>query len=264
MYLFTLIKFVFFYIYISISRFFNGKQIMKKSDLEKYIETRKKKFTQLLKDLSNYTAEELQQLNKNIVPSSNEDEYNSLWKSRILMDATPRGNIIMFYDTYKMAFSYYSDTNGLPYSILNMVAMRYVTTYNCFDYFIDNEIATSLIIAPVESETPAPTSQPDLPIVPILPIIKTPFAKFKNYKNPVNETKEGGNNIEMKRNVFINMGKMVNFSFIQKRGDKKKNDKIRKILFKDTDPHQFDDVFQEPSYGDKKMSYLEYKKSKSV
>ena len=61
------------------------------------------------------------------------------WKKKILIESTPRGNIIMFYDVYKNGFSYYSDQNSIPYSLLNTVAMKYVRIFLCRDLFIDDK-----------------------------------------------------------------------------------------------------------------------------
>lgn len=66
------------------------------------------------------------------------------WKTRILIETTPRGNIIMFYDTYKQGFAYYCDSNCIPYNILNAVAMKYVLTFYCRDFFVDNRISQYL------------------------------------------------------------------------------------------------------------------------
>jgi len=67
------------------------------------------------------------------------DEHNYLeqkWRTKILIENTPRGNIIMHYDAYKLAFAYYSDQT-VPYPLLNAVAMKYVLTFFCRDFFMD-------------------------------------------------------------------------------------------------------------------------------
>lgn len=61
------------------------------------------------------------------------------WKRRILMQSTPRGNVIMFYDVYKHGFSYYAD-NSVPYTVLNAVVMKYVLLYRCRHFFLDEQI----------------------------------------------------------------------------------------------------------------------------
>ena len=59
------------------------------------------------------------------------------WRSRVLVEYTPLGNIIMNYDVYRFGFSYYSDNNSLNYDLLNAVAMKYVKIFHCLDFFMD-------------------------------------------------------------------------------------------------------------------------------
>ena len=68
-------------------------------------------------------------------------------EKKILVENTPRGNVYMFYDSYKLAFSYYSDTN-ISYSILNAVAMKYCKMFKCADFFVDQNII------PLKKESP--------------------------------------------------------------------------------------------------------------
>ena len=134
-----------------------------------------------------YIKVELDELMKN-----NSNYLERHWKSKVLIETTPRGNIIMFYNPYKLGFYYYSDSTGIPYPILNAVAMKYVTVFYCRDFFVDehfvqNSKKNGLLIF-------------DSPLLPILftepksliinkkqsTNIDGPFAKLKNYKtNPI-------------------------------------------------------------------------------
>lgn len=60
-----------------------------------------------------------------------------LWKSRIMIENTPRGNIIIYYDAFREGFTYYCDQT-VPYRIINAVVMKYVLIYRCRDFFTDN------------------------------------------------------------------------------------------------------------------------------
>jgi len=157
------------------------------------------------------------------------------WKTRILFENTPRGNIIMYYDAYKQGFAYYSDTNGLPYTVLNVVAMKYVTTFFCRDFFVDNEVLSneqeSKMISiyyrePVKPKDVTTTNNE-------INTSKGPFAKLKNYNKPVKNTDKQSSNEkseskdikdiknekkeeEYVRNKFIYLGKMMNFQFMKK------------------------------------------------
>lgn len=70
------------------------------------------------------------------------------WKSRVLIETTPYGLIIMYYDAYKEGFAYYSNQTGIPYDIMNAVVMKYVRIFRCRDFFIDEMVNT------VERESP--------------------------------------------------------------------------------------------------------------
>jgi len=67
-----------------------------------------------------------------------ENEIEKKWKSRILMEYTPMGNIVMWYDVYRGGFVYHSDAAAsLTYVLLNAVAMKYVKRFHCYDFFMD-------------------------------------------------------------------------------------------------------------------------------
>ena len=79
-----------------------------------------------------------------------QEENNDLeaeWKRRLMVESTPRGNVIMFYDIYKQAFAYVSDQH-MNYSILNACAMKYVQIYRCADFFLDGNILPEDVISP--------------------------------------------------------------------------------------------------------------------
>ena len=63
--------------------------------------------------------------------------YEKLWKSRALYEYTPRGNVLMYYNPYTLAFTYHSDDQTIPYTILQKMALKYVTMYRCKDFYID-------------------------------------------------------------------------------------------------------------------------------
>jgi hypothetical protein len=65
------------------------------------------------------------------------NHLETIWKSRVLIENTSRGNVIMYYDAYKMGFTYYCDKSVVSYDVLNAVAMKYSTVYRCRDFFMD-------------------------------------------------------------------------------------------------------------------------------
>ena len=76
-----------------------------------------------------------------------QDSYNKImqnkssilekdWKQRILFEQTPQGYVIMYFDAYKHGFAYYSD-HQITYPILCACCIKYVLTFFCRDFFID-------------------------------------------------------------------------------------------------------------------------------
>jgi hypothetical protein len=178
----------------------------------------------------------------NIIKIENND-IEKLWKSRILYETTPRGNIAMYYDAFKQGFAYYCEQNGIPYSILNAVAMKYVVVFFCRDFFMDERTIVSeedlqkkheeyvnIKISPLfkiyyteENDSDSEKDQKSKKIESTKDLLKdAPFAKLKNYKiDTQNDTIDKNINQppELKplsKNKFISLGKIRDFNFIQK------------------------------------------------
>jgi len=170
------------------------------------------------------------------------------WKRRILMESTPRGNVIMFYDAFKRAFSYYSDQN-MPYVMLNAICMKYVLMYRCRDFFLDETVLPEGVMSPlfkiheeiVPSSTGTNEKKNDTNKISV-PVSKGPFAKLKNYSlqdNNSSGTKESKGspvvtgpikNIAMNR--IIHIGRVVNFSILDKYAKKFPNPKVPTVEYK--------------------------------
>ena len=54
--------------------------------------------------------------------------------------------VAMYYDAYKHAFSYYCDQRSVSYSVLNVVAMKYVRRFCCLDFFVDETVWNSPLL----------------------------------------------------------------------------------------------------------------------
>ena len=188
-----------------------------------------------------------------------ENETEKEWKRRVLMENTPRGNVIMYYDPYKMGFSFFSD-NYIPYPILNAVAMKYVVMYRCLHFFMDEHILPKEHITPfirlykIEEKKKCATNDgkathPNHPIhsaqsssILSNSLKSAPLAKFKSYNKPgsVRSSYASSNQNNIKKeymdkprkeeiqknkwimNTFVYLGKVSNFSIIQKTPKKNK------------------------------------------
>jgi hypothetical protein len=155
------------------------------------------------------------------------NELEQYWKRRILFENTPRGNIIMYYDAYKLGFAYYSDISGIPYSLLNAVAMKYVRIYKCRDFFMDTHITPESRPSPFILRSKEKEDPPKEPSEKITIQKSKAFAKLKQYNtvsSKVSENKtETENTPKSISNIMISMGKISNFSFIPR---EKKQDLI--------------------------------------
>jgi len=60
------------------------------------------------------------------------------FKNSYVMEYTPLGNVLMFYNNKKGSFEYYSD-NTIPYRYLETVARKYVKIHNCRVIYFDME-----------------------------------------------------------------------------------------------------------------------------
>ena len=113
----------------------------KLSPVAQFLEDRKKQFSELWTqprtsvnaniDDSFYDHEQY----KNMLDRNTTIE--KLWKTRILFDMTPSGNVIMYYDVFKHGFVYASDQT-IPYTVLCGCAMKYCKIFYCRDFFRDN------------------------------------------------------------------------------------------------------------------------------
>jgi len=219
------------FLYNYFKSFFTKKSIKPFKDASQiYIENKTKQFLQIFPCK---TEEEKQKWNVNIdkrcysIETFDElikDEMNELepeWERRLLIENTPHGNIMMYYDIYKQAFAYVSDQH-MNYSILNACAMKYVQTYRCIDFFLDGNILPEGIISPFvllkeEIEKKEKEKQSEKKKNLGIQFKDAPFAKLKTYKTTelMNKKQNELNKIQPKNN-FRYLGKMTNLSLLKK------------------------------------------------
>jgi hypothetical protein len=87
-----------------------------------------------------YEKESFEKIYTQMVLEQDNNE-EKIWKRRVMIVWVPMiGNIIMYYDVFRMSFAYYSDTQGVHYNVLNACAMRYVCMFHCMDLFMDEMV----------------------------------------------------------------------------------------------------------------------------
>jgi hypothetical protein len=106
----------------------------------------------------------------------------------------------MYYDAFKRGFAYYAD-GYMPYGLLNAVAMKYVATYFCSAFFIDEDCfpqghTTPLLLLELNEDDDA-VKKPQK--------MSGPFLKSKP-----SEAKPR----DPRKNRFVSMGKIVNFPML--------------------------------------------------
>ena len=74
---------------------------------------------------------------RKVIFADDKNEVERLWRTRLLYEFTERGNVLMFYNPYKLTFEYYSDAQIIPYKILQYIAKKYVSMNRCRDFYID-------------------------------------------------------------------------------------------------------------------------------
>lgn len=211
---------------------------------------------------------ELQQDTKNIDDLTEKaqqfiiDEQLKKFNKKYVIEHTPLGNVLMFYNHNKLAFEYYSDLT-IPYRYLETVARKYVLTYNYRPLYIDmdeelKEYEKKLEEKEAKEKQEAIRLQSDSNST---TKTKDVFAKFKSYnkeagtgrvntapppKNSIpqnrvttinlKDKKDGTSNEKMllkeRSNRYSYQGKFVNFNILQK-VDKKVVDKKYALTFAD-------------------------------
>jgi hypothetical protein len=178
------------------------------------------------------------------------NELEKKWKRRVLIEYTPRGNIIMFYDAYKCSFSYYSDHSVVPIRILNIVAMKYVMRYFCMDFFVDEmalEGNTSPIIRLLNEEDKEDSNKIKkifnrLSENTKIEYDKMPFLKPK-MADIVTKKSTGLNNEQLLKekriNKFLHLGKIYNYSIIEKKNIPPINVKEDTFVFKNVNYEEY-------------------------
>jgi len=173
-------------------------------------------------------------------------------KNSILIETTPLGNVVMYYDSSRETFTYYSDST-IPYRYLEVVARKYVVTNRCKKLYIDMEKELKEAQEKLEKkqkeeqelkqqlEEGKEKNEKEGSTATNAPTKKNVFAKLKNY-NRDNSLKTAGipsDNKSVSKKVIPQVdknatstsealllkenanrysyeGKMVNFSFLKK------------------------------------------------
>lgn len=256
---------IYYYLFILCLRFAWNLGLYTPKKIETFLDI-DKKYMDPLKTMFSHVFQSSINYNENIDPIFyDKKEYNEymqesntdlerIWRTRILLEHTSRGNVLMFYDAFKMGFSFYSDEKTISYDILNAIAMKYVSLYRCRDFFIDESYVPKEQLSPFiklylteEPKKPSNTS------------VNNTFAKMRkenpNAKTqPLKQTEE--KEPEKMKNKFLYLGKMGNAMFLQPAPKK------HKVLAKFTSP-LIESIRLDGGVQRDTMSYKDFKNSKT-
>ena len=197
----------------------------------------------------NIEDEEVNKLAKEFVIN---ERLNGL-KNSIVIEKTPLGNVLMFYNNSRSSFEYYSDST-IPYRYLEVIGRKYVIHYKCKQIYVDMskeiEEAEKKLAEKKQKEEEKEREKEeqskkqesqDAPQQ-----AKNVFAKFKKYNKdtsiksaavpldrpaPAKQTAPQEDKIVKERaNRYSFEGKFANFSFLKK-VDRKVVDKRYAVSF---------------------------------
>tara|TARA_X000000950_G_C13805860_1_gene615545 strand:- start:15 stop:686 length:672 start_codon:yes stop_codon:yes gene_type:complete len=135
----------------------------------------------------------------------NEQDKKALRLS-ILVEHTPKGNVLMYYDMDKESFIYYCDSKDISYIYLETVLRKYALTFDCKSIVVDIKHE----LQQAKKEKPSKKVE--------LVEKNNVYVEFKEY-NKSGLKKEGNTSkslLREKANRYSYKGKIKDFDFVQK------------------------------------------------
>ena len=198
------IYFTFYFIYFILIKWYRSifplpelpPLIKKLNPIELYAEKQKEAFIVFMNknsDIINQNTDDIfyniEQYNK--LMEERDNFLETKWRGKIIMEHTPRGLVMMSYDSFKRGFTYFCDNKSVNYMLLNAIAMKYVRTYCCSDLFMDNSICPEKqskfieLYKEYENNEIKKKEEKNSTVSIVKDKMKNengPFAKLKNYK----------------------------------------------------------------------------------
>ena len=128
--------------------------------------------------------------------------------NNFIMEKTPSGNVIMYYNNKRGSFEFYSD-NTIPYRYLETVSRKYVKTFNCRYLYVDmdNQLNESDRLRKEQNDKKCLALE-NVTVVQETNKKKDVFAKFKGY-NKESGTGRVNTAVAPKNSVPNNVKKML-------------------------------------------------------
>jgi hypothetical protein len=149
-----------------------------KEEIREHLYSFKKKLEEIEHSLLDENEEKLQEKARNQIIEKRLEKL----KNCVLMEKTPLGNVAMYYNSIKESFEYYSDST-IPYRFLEVVARKYVATYQCCPLYVIMEEELKKYEKKVEEQ-------------------RRKQEEERKIELEVSHSKEGSTNYVPKKNVF--------------------------------------------------------------
>lgn len=203
---------------------------------------------------------------RKVIFADDKNEVERLWRTRLLYEFTERGNVLLFYNPYKLAFEYYSDAQIIPYNILQYIAKKYVSMNRCRDFYIDMVTKPDNKMLDVLRKEEDALKSKTMKVNDITKLVNKElqnkdnvFESLKEHRVPVNgkatnKTEKGGKaDIKEKpvefTNKYTRLGKISDFNIIQKQ-PKKSIAQTNALLFSSRPIHKLNDFFDDLDIDD--------------
>jgi hypothetical protein len=183
-------------------------------------EDKKEKNQEKYEDKYKNKLEQIEQRNL-----SNEELSNL--KHSIIIENTPLGNVILFYNSEKESFIFFSD-HVIPYRYLEVIARKYVITFNCKSIYIEMDKELNEAKERLETQKKVKEEQQQQRQQKQDNQLKPVYAQFKT--NGV--SKQTDIIVKEKSNRYTRMGNFKDYNILQPI-DKKITDKNLEMSYSD-------------------------------
>jgi hypothetical protein len=209
----------------SFFKFDNTIHFINEKPITKVIVKYEDKYKEYFNDINENKEEDYEK-----ICDINKNKLDSLINS-ILIENTPLGNVLMFYNSKRSSFEYYSNST-IPYRYLETIARSYVLKNDCKYLYINMDVEINKAKQKIkleeekekEKENEKKKNEENDDFV-MVEKEKSVFAKFKDYNKITkdsssvprkNSAVKPGGILKEKANRFSYEGKMNNYDFIKK------------------------------------------------
>ena len=162
--------------------------------------------------------------------------YLKSLKQKILLENTPRGNVLLYYDFENECFDYYCDTKHVPFLYLETVGRHYVCMFNCKKIYIDGKEEFDKAVIKTNKKKEARKKQEEIMKKGGIKGQNNIFATFKQYNRKGQNSNVDNREYIIRENLnkYCYKGKMKDYSFLKTDKNKnKKNNSNKEMSYKE-------------------------------